>query len=39
MGLLDNVTQSSYYQGDDHGNYQFTPLDDIITQFMIGYVG
>jgi len=39
MGLLDNVTQSSYYQGDDHGNYQFTSLDDIITQFMIGYVG
>ena len=39
MGLLDNVTQIDYYQGDDHGNYQFTSLDDIITQFMIGYVG
>ena len=39
MGLLDNVTQIDYYQGDDHGNYQFTYLDDIITQFMIGYVG
>jgi len=39
MGLLDNTTQQSYYQGDDHGNYQFTSLDDIITQFKIAYVG
>ena len=39
MGLLDNTTQQQYYQGDDHGNYQFTSLNDIITQFMIGYVG
>jgi|TARA_R100001463_G_scaffold2898_3_gene12015 hypothetical protein len=39
MGLLDNTTQQSYYQGDDYGNYQFTSLDNIITQFKIAYVG
>jgi len=39
MGLLDNTTQQAYYQGDDFGNYQFTSLDDIITQFEIAYVG
>jgi len=39
MGLLDNTTQHQYYQGDDHGNYQFISLNDIITQFQIGYVG
>ena len=39
MGLLDNITQQQYYQGNDYGNYQFTSLDDIITQFQIAYVG
>ena len=39
MGLLDNTTQQAYYQGDDFGNYQFTSLDHIITQFQIAYVG
>ena len=39
MGLLDGITQQSYYQSQDHGNYQFTSLDDIINQFMIAYVG
>ena len=39
MGLLDGTTQQEYYQGSDHGNYQFTSLDDIITQFMVVYVG
>ena len=38
MGLLDQ-TQQQYYDGNDHGNYQFTSLDDIITQFQIAYVG
>ncbi len=38
MGLL-NQTQQNYYSGNDHGNYQFTSLDDIITQFQIAYVG
>ena len=39
MGLLDSTTQQQYYTGDDHGNYQFTSLDDIITQFQVAYVG
>ena len=39
MGLLDNTTQRDYYQGSDHGNYQFVSLEDIINQFMIVYVG
>ena len=39
MGLLDNVNESEYYGGNDYGNYQFTSLDNIITQFQIAYVG
>ena len=39
MGLLDNTTQQAYYQSSDLGNYQFTSLDHIITQFQIAYVG
>ena len=39
MGLLDNTTQQAYYEGNDFGNYQFTSLDNIITQFMVAYVG
>ena len=39
MGLLDNNTPQSYYQGIDHGNYQFVSLEDIINQFMVVYVG
>jgi len=38
MGLLDG-SDISYYEGNDLGNYQFTSLDDIITQFQIAYVG
>jgi len=38
MGLLDE-TQSSYYGGSDFGNYQFVTLDDIISSFMVVYVG
>ena len=39
MGLLDGTTQQTYYQGIDHGNYQFVSLEDIINQFMVVYVG
>ena len=45
MGLLDNTIKKweegnkAYYQGNELGNYQFTSLDDIITQFQIMYVG
>ena len=47
MGLLDGQTQFSYYpsafggggDGSDLGNYQFVTLDNIISAFMIAYVG
>ena len=39
MGLLNNVTQQQYYNGNDYGSYQFTSLENIITQFQIAYVG
>jgi hypothetical protein len=45
MGLLINggysKHDSQYYGGasNNYGNYQFTSLDHIITQFQIGYVG
>ena len=39
MGLLDDTTHKNYYQSNTFGNYQFTSLDDIITQFQIAYVG
>ena len=38
MGLIKD-TQNTYYIGNDFGSYQFTSLDDIITQFEIAYVG
>ena len=39
MGLLDGQSQQNYYQGNDHGDYQFTSLTDVISQFMVVYVG
>jgi len=36
---LLNQTEQDYYNGDDHGNYQFVSLDDIINQFVVAYVG
>jgi tRNA U38,U39,U40 pseudouridine synthase TruA len=39
MGLLDGTTQKAYYQNNDYGNYQFVSLQDIISQFMVVYVG
>ena len=38
MGLLEG-THQGYYEGNDFGGYQFTSLDDVITQFQIAYVG
>ena len=32
-------TQQQYYEGSDYGNYQFIYLDDIITNFIVAYVG
>tara|TARA_R110002072_G_scaffold146624_2_gene293717 strand:- start:5499 stop:6401 length:903 start_codon:yes stop_codon:yes gene_type:complete len=39
MGLLDGATQLDYHTGTDKGNYQFVSLDDIISSFMVVYVG
>ena len=39
MGLLDEQNNADYYQGSDLGNYQFTSLDSVISQFEIAYVG
>lgn len=39
MGLLDDQTQKSYYEGSNHGNYQFISLDNIINNFIFGYTG
>jgi hypothetical protein len=47
MGLL-NTTQDAYYYGadgtwrsgdEDYGNYQFVSLENIVNNFIIGYVG
>ena len=38
MGLLKG-THKEYYQTNTFGNYQFTSLDNIISQFQIAYVG
>jgi hypothetical protein len=36
---LLNQTQQDYYNENDHGNYQFVSLNDIINQFIVAYVG
>ena len=38
MGYL-GISQQAYYDGNNHGDYQFTSLKDIINQFVIAYVG
>ena len=39
MAYPITTTDSAYYGGTDLGNYQFTSLDEVITQFIIAYVG
>jgi len=39
MAYPITTTDSAYYGGTDLGNYQFTSLDEVITQFLIAYVG
>jgi hypothetical protein len=39
MGLLDDQTQGAYYASGDFGNYQFVTLENIISAFMVAYVG
>tara|TARA_R100000700_G_scaffold22483_1_gene29212 strand:- start:6386 stop:7924 length:1539 start_codon:yes stop_codon:yes gene_type:complete len=36
---LNNLPNQHYYQGNDHGNYQFISLKELINQFIITYVG
>ena len=38
MGLFTG-TEQSYYEGTAHGGYQFVSLDDIVSNFIIAYVG
>ena len=38
MGLLKQ-TAKDYYSGNDLGDYQFVSLENIISNFMISYVG
>ena len=39
MGLLDNQTALQWYTSLPKGDYQFTTMDNIISAFMIAYVG
>ena len=40
MGLLDSQTQGQYYEATTgQGDYQFVSLDNIISAFMVAYVG
>ena len=39
MGLINETQQAYYNNNSGFGNYQFTSLDDVITQFVIAYVG
>tara|TARA_R100001591_G_scaffold86688_1_gene92877 strand:+ start:235 stop:1137 length:903 start_codon:yes stop_codon:yes gene_type:complete len=39
MGLLGTISNQSYYEDTNKGNYQFVSLNDIITNFMVVYVG
>ena len=38
MGLI-NETAQNYYDNENYGNYQFTPLSHVIGNFMVSYVG
>ena len=38
MGYINN-TQESYYEGGDFGGYQFVPVSDIITNFILMFTG
>ena len=38
MGYI-NDTDYNYYEGSDLGGYQFVSIDDIVSQFMVAYVG
>jgi|TARA_R110000787_G_scaffold1201_5_gene4281 hypothetical protein len=39
MGLLGTTSQQTYQNSGDLGSYQYTSLEDIINNFIVGYVG
>ena len=39
MGLQQYTAQEYYEEGIGEGKYQFTPLNQVITNFEIAYVG
>ncbi len=39
MGLLEGTSRQDYYEGDEHGAYQFISLKDIVNNFLVAYVG
>ena len=39
MGYITTPPKNYYAASQNHGNYQFTSLKDIINQFMVAYVG
>ena len=39
MGLLGTTSEQTYYDGDDLGNYRYTSLASVISNFMVAYVG
>ena len=39
MGLLGTTSEQAYYDGDDLGNYRYTSLTSVISNFMVAYVG
>ena len=39
MGILEQSQYSYYNDPTDFGNYQFTSLDNVISQFLVAYVG
>ena len=39
MALINQSARAYYSSSQNYGNYQFTTLENIINQFMVGYVG
>ena len=39
MSYLEGKSQKEYYQSNTFGSYQFVSLNDIVSQFMVAYVG
>ena len=39
MGLLGTTSEQTYYEGDNLGNYRYTSLASVISNFMVAYVG